>query len=218
MAWKNFMTPNRKEIIEKLYGFSPNENVLEKLKEWEQIFIEYNSHTNLMSKNDVNLLFEKHVLDSLAIKLYEGFYDGLKILDIGAGGGFPSLILSMFFPDNKIIAVDSVRKKTDFLNLAKEKLQLSNLDVINERSENIAPINADILVNRAVGKIEDVWNFSKKHLKIGGAFISYKAKTAEDEAEIALKKYRELKLLNMISYNLPLDENYTRKLVILKKA
>lgn len=216
MAWKNFMTLNKKEIIEKLYGFSPNENVFEKLKEWEKIFIEYNSHTNLMSKNDVKFLFEKHVLDSLAIKLYEGFYDGLKILDIGAGGGFPSLILSIFFTDNKFIAVDSVRKKTDFLNLAKEKLELNNLDVINERIENIAPINADILVNRAVGKIEDVWNFSKKHLKIGGVFISYKAKTAENEAEIALKKYRELKLLNIISYNLPLDENYIRKLVILK--
>ena len=100
--------------------------------------------------------------------------------------------------------------------MAKEKLELDNLDVINERIENIAPINADILVNRAVGKIEDVWNFSKKHLKIGGVFISYKAKTAENEAEIALKKYRELKLLNIISYNLPLDENYIRKLVILK--
>ena len=210
------MTLNKKEIIKKLYGFSPNENVFEKLKEWEKIFIEYNSHTNLMSKNDVKFLFEKHVLDSLAIKLYKGFYDGLKILDIGAGGGFPSLILSIFFTDNKFIAVDSVRKKTDFLNLAKEKLELNNLDVINERIENIAPINADILVNRAVGKIEDVWNFSKKHLKIGGVFISYKAKTAENEAEIALKKYRELKLLNIISYNLPLDENYIRKLVILK--
>lgn len=216
MAWKNFMTLNKKEIIKKLYGFSPNENVFEKLKEWEKIFIEYNSHTNLMSKNDVKFLFEKHVLDSLAIKLYEGLYDGLKILDIGAGGGFPSLILSIFFTDNKFIAVDSVRKKTDFLNLAKEKLELNNLDVINERIENIVPINADILVNRAVGKIEDVWNFSKKHLKIGGVFISYKAKTAENEAEIALKKYRELKLLNIISYNLPLDENYIRKLVILK--
>ena len=127
-----------------------------------------------------------------------------------------SIILSIFFTDNKFIAIDSVRKKTDFLNLAKEKLELNNLDVINERIENIAPINADILVNRAVGKIEDVWNFSKKHLKIGGVFISYKAKTAENEAEIALKKYRELKLLNIISYNLPLDENYIRKLVILK--
>lgn len=107
------MTLNKKEIIEKLYGFSPNENVFEKLKEWEKIFIEYNSHTNLMSKNDVKFLFEKHVLDSLAIKLYEGFYDGLKILDIGAGA-VSSLILSIFFTDNKFIAVDSVRKKPIF--------------------------------------------------------------------------------------------------------
>lgn len=210
------MTLNKKEIIEKLYGFCPSENILLKLSEWEKIFVEYNSHTNLMSKNDMAVLFEKHVLDSLAIKLYEGFNNGLKILDIGAGGGFPSLILSIFFPDNKIIAVDSIRKKTDFLNLAKEKLELNNLDVINERIENIKPLYADILTNRAVGKIEDVWKFSKKHLKCEGVFISYKAITAEDEVENALKKYRELKLLNIIPYDLPLAENHTRKLVILK--
>ena len=212
------MTLNKKEIIKKLYNFSPNEASLIKLNEWEKIFIEYNSHTNLMSKNDINVLFEKHVLDSLAIKLCDSFKDNLKIIDIGAGGGFPSLILSIFFPENEIVAIDSIRKKTDFLNLAKEKLNLNNLRIINDRIENIPSINADILTNRAVGKIEDVWKFSKKHLKNNGIFISYKAKTAEDETKIALEKYKELNLINIITYNLPLNENYIRKLVVLKNS
>lgn len=211
------MTLNKIEIIEKLYGFTPSENSISILNEWEKIFIEYNLHTNLMSKNDVSVLFEKHVLDSLAITLYKNLKNNLKILDIGAGGGFPSLILSIFFPEIEIVAVDSIRKKTDFLNLAKEKLELKNLKVMNGRIENLPPINADILTNRAVGKIEDVWHFSKNHLKKNGVFISYKAKTAEIEANIAIQKYKELSLLDVISYNLPLAENFTRKLVILRK-
>ena len=67
------------------------------LENWEKLFIEYNSHTNLMSKNDINVLFEKHVFDSLAINLWEGFKNSKVILDVGTGGGFPSVILAICF-------------------------------------------------------------------------------------------------------------------------
>ncbi len=203
-------------LIEELYGIKPNEEIISKFNLWEQLFIEYNSHTNLMSKNDMTVLFEKHALDSLSIKLFEGFISGIKLLDVGAGGGFPSLILAICFPEIQIIAMDSVKKKTDFLTLAKEKLKLQNFEVVLSRAENYPPVGADIIVNRAVGKIDKVWAFSGKHLKKGGAFISYKAKTGHEEAQTALKKYKELKLLKFIPYKLPLDDDFKRELVILE--
>ena len=214
------MTPtvHKKEIIKKLYGFEPKDNEMVSLENFEKLFLEYNSRINLMSKNDTSVLFEKHIIDSLAIKLFDGFKNGLQILDVGSGGGFPSLIISIFFPEVKVYAMDSIKKKTDFLNSVKKELGLNNFEVINSRAENHTPLNVDILTNRAVGKINDVWAFSKQHLKKDGYFISYKAITAKQETEDVLKNRKELKFINYIQYELPLIQNYTRKLVILKKA
>ena len=200
--------------IKELYGFEPNNDILDKLFKWEKIFVEYNSHTNLMSKNDIPFLYKKHVLDSLSITLIPEFRPKTTLLDIGAGGGFPSVIISIFKPDINVIALDSTRKKTDFIQHVKEELNLENLSVINARAEDIKPVNADFLVNRAVGTIKKVWGFSKKHLKKDGYFVSYKAQSAEDEAVDAMKEYKELKNVRYFPYKLPLIENYTRKLVV----
>ena len=206
------------EIIQKLYGFKPSKKMIEDLKIWHEMFLKYNSHTNLMSKNDAEIVMEKHVLDSLSIVLFEGFKNTKLILDVGCGGGFPSLILAIFFPDKKIIGADSTLKKINFLNMVKDKLELENLMTYSERIENLKPLNVDMITNRAVGKIDDVWQLSKKHLIKGGYFVSYKAKTAEDEANCAIKKFKELKNPEFISYRLPIDETMVRKLAILQKA
>lgn len=204
------------ELIKKLYNFEPSIEVIDRLKKWEELFIEYNSHTNLISKNDISVIFEKHVLDSLSITLFDEFKNASSILDVGVGGGFPSAIISIFYPNKKVYGVDSRIKKINFLNILKQELNLDNFEPIYKRVEDINPLNVDIITNRAVGKIDEVWNLSKKHLKSGGYFISYKSKTAEEEANFAIKKFRELKNPEFISYNLPTFENSVRKLVIFK--
>lgn len=208
------MTLNKKEAIKKLYNFCPDFEAVEKLNKWEELFIQYNSHTNLMSKNDVNVLFEKHVLDSLAITLVEDFHSAKTILDIGTGGGFPSVILSVFFPDKKIYALDSIKKKINFIEIVKNELGLDNLYPVLGRAEDLPPLNADIVTSRAVGKISLVWKNSKHHLKKEGVFVSYKSLTAKEEAFAATKEFAELKNPKFVPYVLPLDENLTRELVI----
>lgn len=204
------------ELIKKLYNFEPSIETISKLEKWKDFFIEYNSHTNLMSKNDISDIFEKHVLDSLSIVLLNEFKNISSVLDVGTGGGFPSVIISIFYPDKKVYGIDSRNKKINFLNILKNELNLNNFEPICSRIEDIAPLNVDIITNRAVGKIDEVWNLSKKHLQRGGFFISYKSKTAEDEANCAIKKFRELKNPEFISYNLPNFENIVRKLVVFK--
>lgn len=212
------MTDKRINLIKKLYGIDVDIDVLKKTDKFIELFIEYNSHTNLMSKNDIDVIFEKHILDSISVVLFDKFKDASVIVDAGCGGGFPSVVLSVFFPDKKIYAVDSVSKKINFINLIKSELELYNLFPLLTRVEDYPPLGADIITNRAVGKIKDIWKYSKKHLNSGGYFISYKAKTADDEALDAMKGCIELKDKKIIDYELPLKENHTRKLVIFKNG
>ena len=125
------------ETIENYFKISLSSEVCQKLTKFEELFLEYNSHTNLMSKGDLKLLFEKHIFDSFALFLFDEYKNFKKILDIGAGGGFPSVILAIVLPEINFIALDSVAKKTNFMSLVKSELCLDNLEVINSRAENL---------------------------------------------------------------------------------
>lgn len=182
---------------------------------WEKLFIEYNSHTNLMSKNDVQYLYEKHVFDCLAINLWEKFKDIETILDVGCGGGFPSLLLAMFFPYKKIIANDSRIKKINFIELVKSELKLDNLEILYSRIEEAPAKSVDLITSRAVGSTLNIYELSKKHLKKDGYFLIYKSKKIDDEIKEFKKKYKNADF-ETIGYSLPLDENYERNLLILK--
>lgn len=203
------------EILNKELNFFPNDRVIRNLNLWRELFVEYNSHTNLTSKKDIEVLFEKHVFDSLAILKWDKFKTCKKILDVGTGGGFPSVILAVCFDDITIIANDSRIKKINFIKEIKEKLALDNLKIAYDRVENLNPLDVDLIVSRAVGKMVDVFELSKKHLKKDGCFAIYKAKLYEDEIEEFKKKYKKAKF-EIIPYKLPLDENFSRNLVILK--
>ena len=203
------------KILNKELNFEPSKEIVEKLNSWKNIFVEYNSHTNLMSKKDVEVLFEKHVFDSLAILKWEKFKHHKKILDVGTGGGFPSVILAICFPEIIVIANDSRIKKIGFIKEIKEKLNLENLEISYSRIEEEENLEVDLIVSRAVGKMLDVFELSKKHLNKNGNFLIYKAKLLEEEIENFKKKYKKADF-QIIPYNLPLEENFDRNLIILK--
>lgn len=203
-----------KTLNEKL-NFFPNDEIIENLVLWGKCFVEYNSHTNLMSKGDVEVLFEKHVFDSLSILKWNEFLNHKKILDVGCGGGFPSVILAICFPEIQVIANDSRIKKINFIKEIKEKLSLDNLEVCYSRIEDVEPLNVDLIVSRAVGKMIDVYELSKKHLAKSGNFLIYKAKLLDEEISDFKKKYKKADF-KVIPYELPLKENFSRSLLVLK--
>ena len=206
---------NNLKILNNELNFFPKFETIEKLNAWKSIFLAYNSHTNLMSKGDVEVLFEKHVFDSLGILKWEKFLNHKKVLDVGCGGGFPSVILAICFPEIKIIANDSRIKKINFIKEIKEKLSLNNLEIQYARIEDIAPLKVDLIVSRAVGKMIDVYELSKKHLTKDGDFLIYKSRLSNDDISDFKKKYKKADF-DIISYNLPLNENFDRNLIILK--
>ena len=201
------------EILENEFNIKINKEIISKLNIWEEFFLKYNSHTNLMSKNDIPLLFEKHVFDSLAILKWDKFKQNKIILDVGCGGGFPGVILSIFNPDIKIIENDSRIKKINFIKEIKEKLNLKNLEILYSRIEEAPPLNVDLIVSRAVGKMIDVWELSKKHLKKNGYFVIYKSKLLNEEINEFNSKYKNTNQ-KTIKYTLPLNEQFDRNLIV----
>ncbi len=205
-----------KTILKENLNYDFDNTALNKIQVWQQEFIKYNNHTNLMSKNDIDVLFNKHVIDCLSILKWKNFsnFEG-KILDVGTGGGFPSVVLAIFFPNLEIIANDSRIKKINFIKHIKECLNLENLEILYSRIEDAKPLKADIVISRAVGKIIDIYKLSNKHLKKTGFFINYKSKLTDDEIKDFKNIYKKAKV-EIIPYKLPLKETFERNLVIIK--
>jgi len=116
------------------------------------LFGEWNEKVNLVSRKDMDHLFERHIIHSLAIAKVMPFSDGSKVLDIGTGGGFPGIPLAILYPKVEFILVDSIGKKIKVVNDIALQLDLKNVKGINERAENIKG-SFDFIVSRAVSRL-----------------------------------------------------------------
>ena len=185
--------------------------------EYEKIFLEENSKLNLISKNDEKFLYEKHIYDSLAIKLTGKLKDGQTLIDIGCGGGFPCVPIAIEYPNINVTGIDSVRKKINAINNIKSKLHIENLTTICERVENIKNRKFDIITSRAVANLSLILSYAMPLLKRDGYFIAYKSKKALseiDDAQNNLQKHNA-KIVDIIKYTLPIDEIYERNLIVI---
>ncbi|MGL6120336.1 MAG: 16S rRNA (guanine(527)-N(7))-methyltransferase RsmG, partial [Fusobacteriaceae bacterium] len=126
---KKFLEEGIKRIGIKISDVSV-ENLLKYLK----LLVEYNSHTNLTAIRDEEGILEKHFMDSMLIHQLLKESDESAI-DIGTGAGFPGMVLAICNPKIKFTLMDSVGKKTNFLNMVKDELALENVRVVNARAE-----------------------------------------------------------------------------------
>ncbi len=186
-----------------------------------QAFLRQNAVINLISKNDENFLWEKHVFDSLAIenffKKYLTFDKNYSLLDIGTGGGFPALPISITYPNISVTALDSIRKKINAIDNIKHELKIENLTTICARSENLNN-KYDIITARAVGTLDKICGYALPLLKKDGYFVAYKSRKTDEEimhAQKILKKYNS-KIIDIIEYELPLNEKFVRNLLIIQ--
>ena len=183
-------------------------------------FLNQNSKLNLISKNDEKFLWEKHIFDSLSIeKFFEKYKPSAeKLLDIGTGGGFPSVPTALAYPDIEVFALDSIRKKINAIENIKAVLNIQNLHTICERAENIKD-KFDIVTSRAVAPLKIITGYAMPLLNKNGYFVAYKSIRTEEEIKEAkniLKKYNA-EVTDIIKYDLPLEENHTRNLIIINK-
>ena len=174
-------------------------------------------------KDDEKYLYEKHIFDSLSITKFFEKNDITKfstILDIGTGGGFPAIPIAIQYPYINVTAIDSIKKKINAVNEISQELELKNLTTICDRVENIKDKKFDIVVTRAVAKLDLLIKYAIPLLNKNGFLIAYKSKTVNEEIDISkniLKKYGA-KIVDIINYTLPTEEYYERNLVIIKNA
>lgn len=190
-------------------------------EKYKEVFLKENSRLNLISKNDEKYLYEKHIYDSLGIKLFFEQYGIMPktLLDIGTGGGFPSIPIAIEYPHIYVTGVDSIQKKINAVNNIVSELELKNIKFIRERIENINDKQFDIITSRAVGKLELLIKYAYPLLKDNGFMVFYKSKTAEeelDEAKDTIRKFH-LKIRPVITYKLPMEEQFERCLIVLQK-
>ena len=202
-----------------------DEDKMELINDYVEFFTQYNQNVNLISSNDMAVFCEKHLYDSLALNIFFKKYkvkNNIKLLDIGTGGGFPSVPLSLNFNEMKVFALDSINKKIAFINQVKEKFELKNLQTLCTRVEE-SPLkyrnSFDVVTSRAMAELRIILECAIPYVKKGGYFVAYKSIKADEEiknAENALKKLNA-KIVDIIDYELPLDEKSKRVFIVVKK-
>ena len=185
---------------------------------YTKLFIQENHKVNLISKNDEKLLWEKHICDSLALGLFFDKYTYPEtLLDIGTGGGFPAIPVSIKYPDIKICAIDSIAKKIRAVETIKNGLNLQNLTPVCERVEKLEQ-KFDCVTSRAVASLDKICEYALPKVKKGGYFVAFKSKKINEEIKTAqkiLEKYNE-KIVDTIDYELPTEEKIERYLIVIK--
>ena len=183
---------------------------LEKFEKYREILLFYNDKFNITTITQKEEVYVKHFLDSVLCK--DLFMDNSKVIEIGSGGGFPSIPLKIVRDDLNFTLVESTGKKCIFLKEVVKELNLKNVEVLNGRAEDFGKDKKyrekfDHVTARAVARLNTLCEYCMPFVKVKGSFIALKGNAEEEikEAQNAVNvlggKYSFIK-----EYNLPLEE------------
>ena len=157
-------TPGQLEIVLQYFDdFSPEE--ISRLTALGELYREWNSKINVISRKDIDGLYEKHILHSLAIAAAFDFQPDMEVIDIGTGGGFPGIPLAILFPRTQFHLVDSIGKKIKVVDAVAAAIGLTNITTAHTRAEEIKGRKFDVAVSRAVAPLKDLWAWSRPLLR-----------------------------------------------------
>ncbi|HFS66680.1 MAG TPA: 16S rRNA (guanine(527)-N(7))-methyltransferase RsmG [Flavobacteriia bacterium] len=137
---------------------------LQQFKKLEELYQDWNAKINVISRKDMDSLYLKHVLHSLAIAKVVSFKDDTAVLDVGTGGGFPGIPLAILYPKVNFYLVDSIAKKIKVVNEVAIALELKNVKAEQIRAEEVKG-EFDFIVSRAVTKMDDFIKWVRKKTK-----------------------------------------------------
>ena len=198
-------------------GIFLTEKQINDLDTYYKLLISYNNNVNLTAITKEEDVYLKHFYDSLTLFKGIDLKENLKICDLGTGAGFPGLVLKIVFPNLSITLVDSLEKRIKFLDLVIKELELKNIKTVHSRIEEFKEIEAfDVVVSRAVSKINILLELGCRIPKVNGLFVFMKGNVLKElkSAKNALKVLN-YSLEKIINFKLPIEES-ERNIVILK--
>lgn len=200
-----------------------NETQLQQFERYYELLVEWNKVMNLTAITEYEEVYEKHFLDSLAIVKVEDINKVESIIDIGTGAGFPGIPLKIAFPHLKVVLLDSLNKRINFLNTVIDELGLENVETLHGRAEDYAKKaeyreQADLCVSRAVANLSTLSEYCLPYVKTGGKFIPYKSGEITTETDEAKKAVGILggNVKKILKFRLP-DSDITRSFVVIEK-
>ncbi|HEY8968105.1 MAG TPA: 16S rRNA (guanine(527)-N(7))-methyltransferase RsmG [Puia sp.] len=157
-------TTDHLELILRYFDdFTPRQ--LQQLAALEELYKDWNNKINVISRKDIDSLYEKHVLHSLSIAAAFQLEKDMQVIDIGTGGGFPGIPLAIFFPDTAFHLVDSIGKKIKVVEAVRDAIGLTNITTRHGRAEEIKDRKFDVAVSRAVAPLKELHAWSRPLLK-----------------------------------------------------
>ncbi len=206
-----------KEIFSK-YKIELNENQQCLFEKYYSLLLEYNAKFNLTAITEKKDVIVKHFVDSV---LGCGKVCGQSFIDVGSGGGFPAIPIKIMNPELKLTLLEATGKKCEFLRVLVKELNLSNVEVINARAEDLAKNpryreSFDCATARAVARLNTLLEYCIPFVKVGGSFVAFKGDATEEVLESASAcKILGCEIVDNFSYEL---EGAKRALITVKKV
>lgn len=166
-----------------------NQEQKDQFLKYYDLLVEWNKVMNLTTITDFDEVIDKHFLDSLSmVKIYN--LSNEKLIDIGTGAGFPGIPIKIAFPNTRIVLLDSLNKRINFLNEVIKELGLNGIETIHGRAEDYGKDKKyreqfHISTSRAVANLSTLTEYCLPFVKTGGCFISYKSGDVTDEVDSA---------------------------------
>ena len=211
-----------KKVLLEINGKKVIEHIIERIKEIEEI----------------DEIYIKHFYDSLILHEVVDLNDITTFLDIGSGAGFPAIPIKIMFPHLNITIIEPTLKRCNFLSELCKLLEINNVEIINERSENISDKQRDyfdIVTARAVANLPTLLELTIPYVKVDGYFLSFKGSSYEEEMENSKNAINKLgsQVVDVYKYDLPSNlgkrtiikilklsktsKEYPRKYAVIKK-